>query len=57
MAEVGQLFLIGGLALAVYSVIALFAGTSRRLPELVKSGQYAAWGVIGLSVAAFIIME
>lgn len=57
MADIAQLFLLGGLALAAYSIIALFAGTHRRLPELVKSGHYAAWGVIGLSIGAFAIME
>ena len=57
MAEIGQLFLMGGLALAVYSVIALVAGSQRRLPELVRSGRLAAWGVIGLSIGAFLIME
>ncbi|MDQ4074803.1 MAG: heme lyase CcmF/NrfE family subunit [Chloroflexota bacterium] len=57
MAEIGQLFLIGALALAVYSVVALVAGTRRRLPELVASGRTAAWGVIALSVAAFFILE
>ena len=57
MAEIGQLFLMGGLALAVYSVMALMLGTRRRLPELVASGHTAAWAVIALSVSAFLILE
>ena len=57
MAEIGQLFLMGGLALAAYSVIALIMGTQRRLPELVASGRTAAWAVIVLSVSAFLILE
>jgi cytochrome c-type biogenesis protein CcmF len=57
MADIGQLFLMGGLALAVYSVLALFAGAHRRLPELVASGRTAAWGAISLSVASFFILE
>ena len=57
MAEIGQLFLMGGLALAAYSVMALILGTRRRLPELVASGHTAAWAVIALSVSAFLILE
>jgi len=57
MAEIGQLFLMGALALAVYSVIALIMGSRRRLPELVMSGSMAARGVIALSVGAFLILE
>ena len=57
MAEIGQLFLMGALALAVYSVVALVAGTRRRLPDLVTSGRTAAWGVILLSAGAFFILE
>ena len=55
MVEIGQLFLMG--ALAVFSVIALVAGTRGRLPELVASGRTAAWAVIGRCVGAFLILE
>ncbi len=57
MAEIGRLLLMGALALAVYSVLALMLGTHRRLPELVASGRTAAWGVIGLSAASFLVLE
>ncbi|MBA3531097.1 MAG: heme lyase CcmF/NrfE family subunit, partial [Ardenticatenales bacterium] len=57
MAEIGQLFLMAALMLAVYSIVSLLVGTRRRLPELVASGYAATWGTIGLSVAAFAILE
>ena len=57
MAELGQLFLIGALALSVFSIIALVAGTQRQLPELVTSGHTAAWATIGLCVSTFLILE
>jgi len=57
MAEIGQLFLMGALALSVFSIIALVVGTQRRLPELVTSGHTAAWAVIGLCVGTFLILE
>ncbi len=57
MAETGRLSLMGALALAVYSIIALVAGARRRLPELVTSGRHAAWGVLALSIGAFAILE
>ena len=57
MADIGRLFLMGGLLLSLYSVVALVAGTRRRLPELVRSGRIAAWATVALALGSFLALE
>jgi cytochrome c-type biogenesis protein CcmF len=52
MSTLGQICLVGALALAVYAVAASLAGVRLRLGELVASGQNAALGVTVLLTGA-----
>ncbi|MCB9171896.1 MAG: heme lyase CcmF/NrfE family subunit, partial [Ardenticatenales bacterium] len=57
MADIGRLFLMAGLALSLYSVVALVLGMRRRRTELVASGRLAAWGAVALAIGAFLVLE
>jgi cytochrome c-type biogenesis protein CcmF len=48
MNQIGYVALLVGAVMSAYAVIALSVGALRRYPQLVKSGRYAAWAVVGL---------
>src|SRR5579884_175207 len=52
MSALGQICLVGALALAVYAIVASVAGARLRMAELVASGQNAAIGVTALVTGA-----
>ncbi len=52
MSELGQITLVGALALAVYAIAASLVGVRARRSDLVASGQNAAYGVTLLFTAA-----
>src|SRR5688572_25678337 len=56
MASLGHIAIVGALALAVYAIVASIVGTRRRLPELVASGENAAWGVTALYTTAAVAL-
>ncbi|MBV9170322.1 MAG: heme lyase CcmF/NrfE family subunit [Chloroflexi bacterium] len=52
MASVGEICIVGAFALALYAIASSVYGVRSRAPELIASGEHAAWAVTGLITAA-----
>jgi cytochrome c-type biogenesis protein CcmF len=56
MASLGQICIVGAFALALYAVATSVYGARTGAPELIASGEHAAWAVTGLITAASVTL-
>jgi len=56
MASLGQICIVGAFALAIYAILVSVVGARRGQPDLVASGQNAAWAVCALITAASVTL-
>src|SRR6266851_7409179 len=52
MSSLGQICIVGAFALALYAIVSSLVGVHRRSPDMVASGQNAAWAVAALITMA-----
>src|SRR5260221_4244705 len=52
MSSLGQICIVGAFALALYAIVSSLVGVHRRSPDMVTSGQNAAWAVAALITMA-----
>src|SRR5258707_15778939 len=56
MSSLGQICIVGAFALALYAIVSSLVGVHRRSPDMVASGQNAAWAVAALITMAWLTL-